>query len=97
MPTAGESAAAVSTGYIEVLLQHTAEHLERVAMQLEGAHQTTAGTDRLGEATARLAEQLATLGATLERLEVDRTGELRNELRLLTKTLAQGGGYATST
>jgi hypothetical protein len=75
-------------GYIAALLQNTAEHLERMAGQLDALRRGAGGADRLSEATQRLSEQLATLGGTLDRLETDRTAELRNELRLMTKTLS---------
>jgi hypothetical protein len=75
--------------YVLALLEGAAERMERLARILEKLPDREAGLERLVEATDRLGAQVAGLGKTLERAEADRTGELRSELRLLTRTVAE--------
>jgi hypothetical protein len=88
-PLSAQAAGPAVPHYVLALLQTTAEHLERVTLALERVPQREAGLERVVEATERLGAQVGVLGKTLERLEGDRTEELRNELRILTRTLAE--------
>jgi len=88
-PSAPGAAGPAVPQYVLALLETAGDQLGRVARLLEKLPDRDAAIDRSAEATDRLAGQVAALGKTLERLEVDRTEELRSELRLLTRTLAE--------
>lgn len=92
-PTAGPAPAApAAPQYLLALIETAGEQLGRVARLLEKLPDREAALERTAEATDRLGTQVGALGKTLERLELDRTEELRREFRLLTRALAEGDG-----
>lgn len=76
--------------YLHALLEQTGERLEAVTRSLESLPSREQESIRIVESNALLAERIATLTSNLERLERDRTEELRSELRLMTRALTQG-------
>jgi len=88
----GTSGAASPT-YVNALLDTTAERLDRVAALLESQLERDDGGARVSVQLAGLNEHLDTLRQTLDILERERTGELRNEFRLLSRALTQGGSH----
>jgi len=75
--------------YIGALLEQSAERLEQVTEQLERLTRQESAQDRLAQQNSLLTAQIEALRNTLEQLEQDRTTTLRDELRLLTRTLAR--------
>ncbi|MCP5158000.1 MAG: hypothetical protein H6975_01085 [Gammaproteobacteria bacterium] len=87
--TVTASTETISPRHLAALLQSTTDRLERVAA-------TTEYLANRGEGVARVAEQIATLGehieslrVTLQNIENDRTADLRHELRVIARLLAQ--------
>lgn len=75
--------------YLTALLEATADRLDRAAGLMESQSGRDGGTGRLAEQVAGLGERLESLRETLETLERDRTADLRHELRVMSRTLAQ--------
>lgn len=75
--------------YVEALLDTVSERLDRVAGIMESQTKRDLGVDRLSEQVVNLGERIESLRTTLDTLERDRTAELRNELRLLSRTLSK--------
>ncbi|NIR27996.1 MAG: hypothetical protein GWN84_01405 [Gammaproteobacteria bacterium] len=97
VPLWGAAGTPVSTGpeppatprYLNALLEATADRLDRAASLLESQGSHDGGVGRLSEQVAGLSQHLDSLRETLEALERDRTADLRHELRLMTRALAQ--------
>lgn len=85
----GSSGPAASASYVSALLDTTAERLDRIAGLLESQLEREDGGARVSVQIAGLNEHLDSLRQTLDILERERTSELRNELRLLSRTLTQ--------
>lgn len=75
--------------YLTALLEATADRLDRAAGLMESQNSHDGGATRLSEQLAGLGARLESLRETLEALERDRTADLRHELRLMTRALAQ--------
>ncbi len=87
---------ATSPAYVGALLDTTAERLDRVVSLLESQVERDDGGARIAVQLAGLNEHLESLRQTLDILERERTGELRNELRLLSRALTQSGSRDAS-
>lgn len=79
----------ISPRHLAALLQSTTDRLERVAATTEYLANRGEGITRVAEQVASLGEQIESLRATLQNIENDRTADLRHELRIIARLLAQ--------
>ncbi len=79
---------AATPAYTNALLNVTGERLEALVALLEKQQREERGTARLNEQLASLGERIESLRETIHDLERDRTGALSNELRVIARTLS---------
>lgn len=79
----------ISPRHLAALLQSTTDRLERVAATTEYLANRGEGITRVAEQVANLGEQIESLRMTLQNIENDRTADLRHELRIIARLLAQ--------
>lgn len=82
----------ISPRHLAALLQATTDRLERVAATTEYMANRGEGITRVAEQVANLGERIESLRTTLQHIENDRTADLRSELRVIAKLLAQQAG-----
>lgn len=88
-PVVGTTGEPTASRYLLALLQATVERLDMVAAIMESAAGRHDGTGRIAEHIASLGERIESLRETLDGVERDRTADLRHELRVIARTLAQ--------
>ncbi len=79
----------ISPRHLAALLQSTVDRLERVAATTEYMANRGEGVTRVAEQVANLGERIESLRTTLQNIENDRTADLRHELRIIARLLAQ--------
>ena len=79
----------ISPRHLAALLQATTDRLERVAATTEYLANRGEGISRVAEQVATLGERIESLRATLQNVENDRTADLRHELRIIARLLAE--------
>jgi hypothetical protein len=79
----------ISPRHLAALLQSTADRLERVVATNEYLANRGEGILRVAEQMANLSERIESLRTTLHHIESDRTTDLRHELRIIARLLAQ--------
>lgn len=79
----------ISPRHLAALLQSTTDRLERVAATTEYLANRGEGITRVAEQVANLGERIESLRTTLQNIENDRTADLRHELRIIARLLAQ--------
>ena len=79
----------ISPRHLAALLQATTDRLERVAATTEYLANRGEGVSRVAEQVATLGERIESLRATLQDVENDRTADLRHELRIIARLLAE--------
>ncbi|MFZ4792046.1 MAG: hypothetical protein ACOYMW_14335 [Candidatus Competibacteraceae bacterium] len=84
----------ISPRHLAALLQATTDRLERVAATTEYLANRGEGITRVAEQVANLGERIESLRGTLQNIENDRTADLRHELRVIARLLAQSSGLA---
>ncbi len=93
-PQTGQPAAAqtatVSPQYVNALIGDTGERLEKLVDLLESQNSRENAAQRVTEQLGLLSERIESLRETLEHVEKDRTIALRNELRVIARTLGEG-------
>ncbi|MDS4042338.1 MAG: hypothetical protein RKP20_14320 [Candidatus Competibacter sp.] len=82
----------ISPRHLAALLQSTVDRLERVAATTEYLANRGEGITRVAEQVANLGERIESLRTTLQNVENDRTADLRHELRIIARLLAQQSG-----
>jgi hypothetical protein len=78
----------ISPRHLAALLQATTDRLERVAATTEYLANRGEGVSRVAEQVATLGERIESLRVTLQNVENDRTADLRHELRIIARLLA---------
>lgn len=89
--TINASTETISPHHLAALLQGTTDRLERVAAMTEYLANRGEGISRVAEQVAVLGERVELLRLTLQNLEQDRSADLRHELRIIAKILAENG------
>ncbi len=84
-----EAKSGVSPQYVSALVGETGERLEKLVDLLESQNSRENAAYRVTEQLSLLNERIESLRETLEHAEKDRTIVLRNELRVLTRTLGE--------
>jgi len=87
----------ISPRHLAALLQATTDRLERVAATTEYLANRGEGVSRVAEQMATLGERIESLRSTLQNVENDRTADLRHELRVIARLLAERDAHAPST
>jgi hypothetical protein len=90
--TVTASTETISPRHLAALLQSTVDRLERVAATTEYLANRGEGITRVAEQVANLGERVESLRTTLQNVENDRTADLRHELRIIARLLAQERG-----
>lgn len=86
------SSETISPRHLAALLQATTDRLERVAATTEYLANRGEGVSRVAEQVATLGERIESLRATLQNVENDRTADLRHELCIIARLLAERDG-----